>query len=255
MHRIRPRRAGLVLAAGLGALALAGCQSGSGTATPASTVSPASASASASPGLSVPGTHRSSATYQVSSPVSTVVVVSHVGDVTVTSAAGPGTSVLQEADYSKTPPVTTRTLSGTTLTITYSCATQLVCGVAYVVRVPRDVAVQATAGAGSVQLSGLAGKVTAQTKAGVITASGLTSSVVSLTTDVGGINAAFTSPPGTLRAVARVGAISLSVPGGASYQVTAEAHVGKATVSVPRSASAGHSISATTDVGAIRIGT
>ncbi len=256
MDWIRPRRAGLVLA-GMGVFVLAGCQSGSGT-TPASggsSSAAASASASASPGLSVPGTHRSTATYQISSPVSTMVVVSHVGNVTVQGAAGPATSVLQESDYSKTPPVTTRTVSGRTLTITYSCAAQLVCGVAYVVRVPRDVTVQATAGAGSVQLSGLAGQVTAQTKAGVITASGLTGPSVSLTTDVGAINAAFAGPPDTLRAVARVGAITLTVPGGASYQVAAEAHVGKATVSVPRSSSAGHRISAATDVGAIRIGT
>jgi hypothetical protein len=260
MDRIRPRRAGLILAAGLAALALAGCQSGSSTAAPAGSPASASAaasgaSASASPGLSVPGTHRSTATYQISSPVAAVVVVSHVGDVTVTGGAGPATSVLQEADYSKTPPVTTRTVHGKTLTITYSCATQLVCGVGYVVRVPRDATVQATAGAGSVQLSGLAGKVTAQTKAGVITASGLTGAAVSLTTDVGAINAAFASPPGTLRAVARVGAITLTMPGGASYQVAADAHVGKATVSVPQSSSAGHSITASTDVGAIRIGT
>ncbi len=184
-----------------------------------------------------------------------MVVTSHVGNVTVTGGGGTATSVLQEADYSKTPPVTTRTVSGTTLTITYSCATQLVCGVAYIVRVPRDVAIQATAGAGSVQLSGLAGNVTAQTKAGVITASGLSTPAASLTTDVGAINAAFTSPPDTLRAVARVGAITLTMPGGASYQVVAQAHVGKATISVPQSGSAGHSISATTDVGPIRIGT
>jgi hypothetical protein len=260
MDRIRSRRAGLVLAAGLGALALGGCQSGSGTAAPGSTASSASpsgasgASASASPGLSVPGTHRTTTAYQVAGRVATVVVISHVGDVTVTGG-GSATSVVQEADYSKTAPATTRTLSGTTLTLTYSCATQLVCGVAYVVRVPRDVTVQASAGAGSVQLSGLAGKVTAQAKAGVISASGLTGSAVSLTTDVGAINAAFTSPPDTLRAIARVGAITLTVPGGVSYHVTADAHVGKATVSVPQSTSAGHAISAATDVGAIRIGT
>jgi hypothetical protein len=264
MDRIRSRRAGLVLAAaGLGVVALAGCQSGSGTAAPASTGSspastapaPGTASASASPGLSVPGTHRTTAAYQISTPVSTVVVVSHVGDVTVTGGTGTATSVVQEADYSKTPPVTTRTVSGGTLTLTYSCPTQLVCGVAYVLRVPRDVTIQATAGAGTVQLSGLAGHVTAQAKTGLIAASGLSGQAVSLTTDVGAINAAFASPPATLHAVARVGAITLTMPGGTSYQVTTDAHVGKATVSVPTSASAGHAITATTDVGAIRIAT
>jgi len=239
------RRALITGLLGLTGLMLAGCQAtGTGA---------ASASASASPGLSVPGTHRATTTYQVSTPVSTVVVDGHAGNITVTGGSGPGISVTQQVDYSRTPPTTTRTVSGNTLTVTYSCPTQVVCGVAYTLEVPRSVAVQVSVGAGSIRLAALAGNVTAKADVGLISATGLTSALASLTTNVGAISASFATAPTTVQASARVGAITLRVPGTTSYQVSADAHVGKATVSIPQSASSAHAITATTDVGAIDI--
>jgi DUF4097 and DUF4098 domain-containing protein YvlB len=185
--------------------------------------------------------------------VSTVVIVSHVGNVTVTGGSGPGVSVTQQVYYSKKPPTTTRTVSGKTLTITYDCRTQLVCGVAYTVTMPRSVAVRVTAGAGAVRLTGLAGSVTAKADAGLINATGLTSASVSLTTRVGGISASFTAAPTAVQASANVGAITVHVPGSTSYKVSADARVGKTTVSAPQSASSGHAITATTDIGAILV--
>jgi hypothetical protein len=237
--------------AGLLGLVLAGCHSASPAAS-ATVVHAATATPTPSPGFSIPGTHRSTTVYQISSPVSSVVVTSHVGDVTV--IGGSSTSVTQEADYSSTPPVTSRTISGGTLTITYTCPVELVCGVAYVVQVPRDVAVQATAGAGSIRLTGLGGRVTAKADVGSIAATGLTGSIVSLTTDVGGISATFAATPTTVQALTKVGGITLRVPGTASYKVSADAHLGKATVSIPQSSSSPRAITATADVGAVLIG-
>jgi hypothetical protein len=253
MYRMRllPPLAGLGI---LSALTLAGCHATDSASSPA----PASAQASTispSPGLSVPGTHKSAIVYRISSPVSTVVVISHVGDITVTGGSGSSTSVTQQATYSKTPPVTTRTISGKTLTVTYACPSQVVCAVAYVVQVPRGVTVRAQASAGAVRLSGLAGNVTATAKVGFIDATGLSGSSVSLTTDGGGINASFTAAPATLQAVAHIGAINLHVPGTVSYKVSADARVGKADVGVRQDSSSGHVITATTDVGAINVAT
>jgi hypothetical protein len=238
------RRAGsLALIAGVAGLALAGCTSSS----------PGSAASSPGPGVSIPGTHRATRTYQVSSPVSTVVVADHAGNVTVTGGSGPGVSLTEQVLYSKTPPVTTRTVSGGTLTVTYTCPTQVVCGVTYTLVVPRSVALQVTDGAGAIRLGGLAGSVTAKASAGFIDATGLTGASASLTTDVGAITASFAAAPATVQAQARVGAITLRVPGGASYKVTANAHVGKATIGITQSSSSGHVITATADVGAITI--
>jgi hypothetical protein len=183
--------------------------------------------------------------------VSTVVIVSHVGNVTVTGGSGPGVSITQQVYYSKKPPTTTRTVSGKTLTVTYDCHAQLVCGVAYTLAVPRSAAVRVTAGAGSVRLTGLAGSVTAKADVGLINATGLTGASVSLTTRVGGISASFTAAPTAVRASANVGAITVHVPGTTSYKVAADARVGKTTVSARQSASSRHAITATTDIGAI----
>jgi hypothetical protein len=236
----------------LGGLVLTGCQSAGSASSPA----PASARASTvspSPGFSVPGTHKSATVYRIASPVSTVVVISHVGNITVTGGSGSSTSVTEQVTWSKARPVTTRTITGKTLTVTYTCRTQLVCAVAYTVQVPRGVTVRAQAGAGAVRLAGLAGNVTAEAKVGVISATGLSGDSVSLDTDGGGISASFTAAPRTLQAIAHVGAISLRLPGTASYKVSADARVGHADVGVRQSPSSGHVITATTDVGAIKI--
>ena len=241
------RAASLALITGLlgaAGLSLAGCTSSS---------SPGTATASASPGLSVPGTHHATSRYQISAPVSTVVIVSHVGNITVTGGSGPAVSVTQQVYYSKTPPTTTRTVSGNTLTVTYDCRAQIVCGVTYTLAVPRSVAVRATAVAGAVRLAGLAGSVTAKTDAGNITATGLASASVSLTTRIGGISASFTAAPTTVQASTNVGAITVRVPGSVSYTVTADARVGKTAIKVPQSASSGYVITATTDVGVITV--
>jgi len=207
-----------------------------------------------STGISIPGTHRSTAVYQIGSPVSTLVVNGHAGSVSVTGGAGPGTSVTEHVTYSRTAPATTRTVSGGTLTVTYSCPDEAVCSVSYDIQVPRAAAVQVTTGAGGIQLSGLAGNLTAQADAGVIDADGLSSPSASLTTSVGAITAAFTTAPVTIQATADVGAVTLRVPAGTSYRVSADARVGRATVSVPQSPSASHVITATTDVGTITVG-
>src|ERR1044072_3032541 len=98
---------------------LAGCASSSSS--PGAGSSPETPTASASPGLSVPGTHKATARYQITAPVSTVVIISHVGNVTVAGGSGSGVSVTQQAYYSKTAPTTMRPVSGTTLTVTYDC--------------------------------------------------------------------------------------------------------------------------------------
>jgi hypothetical protein len=242
----------IAVATGIVVVALAGCQTANAASSPSPSAASTGRTVAASPGLSVPGTHKTTTVYQVSSPVGTVTVTSHVGDVTVIGG-GSATSITQQADYSSTPPVTVRTINGRTLTVTYTCPVELVCGVAYIIRVPRDVAVQATAGAGAIRLTGLAGRVTAKADVGFITAAGLTGAPVSLTTDVGGISATFTATPANVDARTRIGAITLRVPNSASYKVSVDDHLGKATVSVRQSSSAPHAITAVTDVGDILI--
>jgi hypothetical protein len=247
-----PRAALICGPALIAGLALSGCSLSSAS-NSASAGSSGTAAASGSPALSIPGTHRSTAVHEISSPVSALVVTSRVGNVTVTGGSGSTASVTEEITYTSKPPVTTRSVSGGTLTVGYGCPVELVCAVVYHIRVPRTAAVQVTANAGRIVLAGLAGQVTAKADAGVIAATGLTGASVSLTTDVGAITADFAAAPVTIAALTRIGAITLRVPKAASYLVIANASFGQATVRIPQDPSAPHTIRATTDVGAILV--
>ena len=123
----------------------------------------------------------------------------------------------------------------------------------YDVQVPRGVAVTVSAGAGSVTLTSLAGPVSARAGAGLITADGLRSATASLTSNAGAVIASFAAVPRSLTANTNVGPITLTVPGSAVYRIAAHTFVGTTTVTVHRSGSSAHSISARSDLGSISI--
>ncbi|HEX6448664.1 MAG TPA: hypothetical protein VF060_04295, partial [Trebonia sp.] len=100
-------------------------------------------------------------TYTVSATV-TSLSVDTSGSVTVTGTAGSGSvTVTETSSYSKTPPATSHTVSGSALTLGYSCKAQLLCSVSYDIKVPRGTAVHAEGREGSVTLTSLSGPVTA----------------------------------------------------------------------------------------------
>jgi Toastrack DUF4097 len=229
-------RAMAAIAAGCGAvmpLLLAGCgpltQLGAGTHTPAAQV------------------------YTVTARVTTLVIKSGSGSIDVTGGSRNTISVSQQADYGKTAPTATHVVSGTTLTLGYTCPSEFVCSVSYDVQVPAGVAVQVSSAAGAITLTSLAGPVSAQTSAGLITATSLTSPTASLKSDAGGIDATFSAAPASVHATTNVGPISISVPGSASYAVSTHTYVGSSTVTVPKSTSSPHAVSASSDLGSITI--
>jgi hypothetical protein len=81
----------------------------------------------------------------------------------------------------------------------------------------------------------------------------LRSAVASFTSNAGGVIAYFTAAPRTLTANTNVGPITLTVPGSAAYRIATHTFVGSATVTVHRSGSSAHSISARSDLGSISI--
>ncbi len=82
---------------------------------------------------------------------------------------------------------------------------------------------------------------------------GLAGTLAELRTDVGSIDAAFTSAPTQLDANADTGSVGLLVPPGPGYHITASADVGSVSVSVRQDASSGHAIQASADVGSVTI--
>ena len=191
--------------------------------------------------------------FTVSGAISAVVIHGGSGSIDVTGSSRSTVSVSQQVSYSKTPPNATHSLHAGTLTISYSCPIELVCGVTYDVQVPRGVAVTVSAGTGSITLTSLNGTVSARAGAGLITADGLRSATASFTSNAGGIIASFTAAPRSLTANTNVGPITLTVPGSAAYRISTHTIVGSATVTVHRSGSSAHSISARSDLGSITI--
>ncbi len=191
--------------------------------------------------------------FTVPGQVSAVVIHGGSGSIDVTGSARSTVLVSQQVSYSKTPPNATHSLRGGTLNLSYSCPVELVCSVSYDVRVPRGVAVTVSAGAGSITLTSLNGPVSARASAGLITANELRSATASFTSNAGAVLASFTAAPRSLTANTNVGPITLTVPGSAAYRVTTHTFVGTATVTVHRSGSSAHSISAKSDLGSISV--
>src|SRR6266566_1925796 len=73
------------------------------------------------------GAHAGPATtFTVTARVTALVVKGGTGSITVTGSGRGTILVSQRASYSKTPPAATHVVSGTTLTLGYTCPAQLV---------------------------------------------------------------------------------------------------------------------------------
>jgi hypothetical protein len=200
------------------------------------------------------GTHNPSAhVYTVTARVTTLVVKAGAGTIDVTGSDRGSIGVSEQESYGKTPPTATHVVSGTTLTLSYTCPSEFVCNVSYDVQVPAGVTVLVSSSAGAITLASLAGPVSAQTSAGLITATGLTSPTASLKSNAGGIDADFSAAPASVHASTNVGPISISVPGSASYAISTHTYLGSSTVTVPKAAASAHAISASSDLGSITI--
>jgi hypothetical protein len=191
--------------------------------------------------------------FTVTAPVTSVIIDGGSGSIDVTGTSGSTVTVSQQASYSSTPPAASHVLHGTTLTVSYTCPTELVCGMAYDARVPHDVAVSVSTSAGAVTLTSLAGTVSARADAGLITAVDLRSGVASFNSNAGGVIATFSAVPRSLTAATNIGPITLTVPGSAAYKVAVHTVVGSSTITVRRGASSAYSISARSDLGSISI--
>ncbi len=187
--------------------------------------------------------------------VRVLVVDGHAGHVNVTGSDRSGVSVTERISYTGQPPSTTHRESGGTLTVSYTCPSEVDCGVDYDIQVPRGLEVRASTQAGAIRLSSVAGQVKASTEAGSITGDSLAGDSAELSTHIGSIDAAFVSVPAMIRATTTTGTITIRVPvTGSRYAVITATGIGRTSVHVPKDSSAPHVIIARTDVGSVSIG-
>lgn len=222
------------------------------TASPAATSTRFTAPKAVPPsGSPIPGLRQSAETYRVLSPVSSLALSADASQVTISGNQQRAISVTEQIWYSQTPPSFSRSLTGGTLSLGYTCPAERECGVSYHIQIPRDTAVSVTLQTGSITLSGLAGPVTASTGTGAIFATGLSSGTGRLRTGTGEITVGFSSPPALLQATTQVGAINIGVPGTVPYNVTARAFTYVVNVNV--STSSPYTITAQAGTGAVTV--
>jgi len=200
------------------------------------------------------GSHNPPASvFTVSARVTAVVINGGSGSIDVTGSSRSTVAVSQQVTYSGKPPTVAHALRGTTLTLSYSCPSELLCGVSYAVQVPASVALTVATGTGPVTLTSLAGTVSARADAGLVTADDMRSAVASFKSNAGGVVATFAVAPRSLTATTNVGPITLTVPGSVGYRLSTHTIVGTSNVTVPRSNGSAHSISASSDLGSISV--
>jgi hypothetical protein len=144
---------------------------------------------------------------------------------------------------------------GGTLTLTASCPGRLHCDVNYTLSVPREAAIEVSAGFGDITASGLksASSIRLGTTAGDIRATGLNAPDVRLSTGLGGLTASLARPSRRLEASTGAGALELTVPD-TTYALRASSNLGHVSDrSVPVDPGAPHSIDAHSSLGDVTI--
>ncbi|MFC5665465.1 DUF4097 family beta strand repeat-containing protein [Kitasatospora misakiensis] len=191
---------------------------------------------------------RLTVSYAVAEPVRELVVDGLAGGIEV--RAGDAVRVVEEQSFRGDPPRTRHEVVDGTLRLAYDCSS---CGVGYRVTVPAGTVVRLNSGAGGIRLRGLAGEVQATAGTGGVEASGLTSAKVRVTAETGGVDLSFATSPTAVEARSAVGGVRVSVPGGEPYAVDAGSEVGGVEVTVPRQDGAARTITARAGTGGVAV--
>ena len=106
---------------------------------------------------------------------------------------------------------------------------------------------------GDVTLSQISGTVAAHSGQGTVSATGLAVSRATLTSQESDVSGSFVTPPGLVVATTQLGSVTVRLPGGTSYDVTARASLGGASVTAPQSARSRHVVRASSQLGSVAV--
>ena len=201
-----------------------------------------------------PVVHTAEQSYDVTEPVTTVLLDARMASVTVDAADGPVT-VTETLRYSGTKPTVSHQIADGALQLTETgCGgARLRCDVDYRIRVPARTALRVTTTAGAVTVRGLAGQLVVSSDAGAINGQELTADRATVSTRAGAAKLQFAEPPAQVEATSELGAIEVRLPGDRSYAVNVSTKAGGSDVSVDQDAASAHKITVKTTVGAVRV--
>jgi hypothetical protein len=205
------------------------------------------------------GTPSSQHNYTITDPVTSLMIDNPVGSTQIEATDATTVSVTEQLRYTGNPPRTSHTITGSQLTLSYTCPSGFInvsadaCSVTYVVKVPRRLAVQIDDKVGATTLTGLAGQLTLTSSTGSINATGLTSPAVTARASAGTITLAFTAPPATVEAQTQVGSVTVQLPADTAYAVDASSQVGSVGVTVQQDSGSPHRVTAHSQVGSVTV--
>ncbi|MQA85940.1 MAG: DUF4097 family beta strand repeat protein [Streptosporangiales bacterium] len=193
--------------------------------------------------------------YEVGGRIDRLVVRADAGDVKVTGTEGERTpAVTERLHYDTRKPRTTHKVENNTLVLTATCpGGARRCWVDYAITVERSVQVTAETGAGDVVVENTSRPMEATADAGDVRATGLAGPSAVAGSDAGGVLLEFVSPPDQVDATTSAGDVTIRLPGGTSYAVEADTDVGDSTVDVPVDSGSAHRVRARSDVGDVSV--
>ena len=199
-----------------------------------------------------------SKSYQVTEPVTKLVIRGDHAAVRLTTGDGP-ISVTERLRYSKDAPKTEHRVSGGTLELTAGrCGRKISlseCEARFEVQVPANTVVDIEVDAGQVDVRGLAGDLTVVTDAGKVDATDLRSKRTRVESDAGAVLLRYAAVPDVVDARTDAGRIEVRVPPGTAYAVDASTDAGKTEIAVDRDATSPHKITARTSAGLVKVDT
>lgn len=206
--------------------------------------------------------------------VTRIVVEGRVGGLTIVPGPDDTVTVRRTLVWSWVKPTSHETWDGQTLRLRPDCGFAIVgddCRVGYRLSVPAAVVVEATSGFGGITVDGVLGELTLRTgtgsivatntggplsaasEGGRIRATNVMSPHIRLSTGSGDVDLVCAAAPTHVTARSAGGDVSVTVPRGDSYLVTAGADDGDVAVSVLREPTSGRSITARTGTGDVTI--
>ncbi|MBV8993838.1 MAG: DUF4097 family beta strand repeat protein [Pseudonocardiales bacterium] len=194
-------------------------------------------------------------TYTVAEPVTSIKIGNPVGYTDIEGTDTTVVAVTEQITYTGNRPHTSHSITDDQLAFNYTCPSgiNVNCGVSYMVKVPRRIAVQIDDKVGGVTLIGLAGQLNVTSSTGKIDATGLTSEAVTARASAGTITLAFTAPPTTVSVQTQVGSVTVRLPASTTYAVDAGSQVGSVEVTVQRDSGSTHRVAVHSEVGSVTV--
>lgn len=240
------------------AVLVAGCGSSSssssgGSASSSSSATPSGASSSSS-ATAAESSSLAAGSYTLPSSVQTLTIDNDAGSLQVTVTQG--SSPIHVVQRPTGDASAKRSVAGSSATIVSRCPGGFhlgECAMDYEVTLPATIALDVKGSAGDVSLQGGPAKVDIHTSAAKVSGAGLARGSYTVATEAGEVDLGFSSAPSLAKVTTEAGDINVTVPGNASYRVTASSEVGDTKVAVPNDPAASNVVDLHAQVGDISV--